>query len=291
MNRKLTIGIMHSGTYCSIHSTLQAIRMYHSEVLNKIEIIVLDSHPMQTDGDKLKLSLLSGELRGIPVRYMANNRCTGTSYKALISEHVSTPYFLYIEPGTLLSAGSIEKLINYFDNNLDKGFGILQGVEFDFTLQNYVTHTNFEWCDGKFGHDAKDVRVELSSDNAFEVDGVRLKTFAYRVDAVKNIKLFGTKFTLNSENMDNLYCDRALRNAGLKIGCLPFLKYTCSEPSASDKVKFRIESTDVYNYTMAFLELNMHDDLNTMIDEKSSIMDPLKVKNIVETIKTQVFKL
>lgn len=291
MNKKLTIGIMYHSAYDAIHSTLQSIRLYHSEILGDIEIIILDSHPMGVDGDQLKLSLLSNDICEIPVRYIANNKCRGSSEKQIILEYVSTPYFLYMEPGTLMVQGSIGKLIKYFDSNLDKGFGILQGIEFDFALKNYVTHTKFIWHDNSYGIDDRDINVNLSSDVAISVDGARLNVFACRMDTVKNIKLFGPHFLANSSNMDNLFCDKTLRFNNLDIGCLPSLRYTCSHPINGGKSKIKTELTDVHNYAVAFLAFGMEDDLAKMINQKANVTDPQKVLNTVEMVKTKIYKL
>lgn len=285
MNKKLTIGITHFGNYCAIHSTIQSIRLYHSDILDDIEIIVLDSHPMNSDGDQLKLSLLSNEVCGIPIRYIADNKCKGTASKQMIIDYVSTPYFLCVESGTLLLAGSIKKLIQYFDENVDDSFGIVQGVEFDFSLNNYITHTNFIWNNGVYGIDTKDINAEVSSNRPFSVNGARLNTFAGRIDKVKNIKLFNERFLANSSEMDNLYCDKVLRQHGFSVGCLPFLRYTCSNPIKPNKVKFKIEALDVYNYATAFILFNMQDDLNILIEEKKSIMDERKILDIIEKVK------
>lgn len=282
---------MHHSTYDAIHSTLQSIRLYHSEILNDIEIIVLDSHPMDSDGDQLKLSLLSNDICGIPVRYIANNKSRGTSEKQMILDYVSTPYFLYMEPGTLMVQGSIAKLIKYFDSNMDGGFGILQGVEFDFRLQNYITHTDFVWHNGSYGIDAQDSKIELSSDTAFLVDGARLNVFACRMNSIKNIKLFGNYFFMNSSNMDNLFCDKTLRLNNLNVGCLSSLKYTCSHPINGGKLKIKTELIDVHNYAVVFLAFDMKEDLTTMIDYKTNITDPQKVLNAVEMVKTKIYKL
>ena len=56
---KLTIGIPTFDDYDGVYFTIQSIRMYHSEILNDVEIIVLDNNPDSKHGEALRSFITS----------------------------------------------------------------------------------------------------------------------------------------------------------------------------------------------------------------------------------------
>lgn len=279
--KKLTIGIMHYGSYCSAHSTIQSIRLHHSEILKEIEFIILDSHPTETETDVLANSIASEELVGIPVRYIAEYRTNGTAAKHKILNYVNTPYFLYIEPSTLLIPGSLKKLIDFFESKQDHGFGILQGVEMDFSLENMFTHKKFVWNNHKYGILEYDSRI--LNNTCISVAGARTNTFACRMETIKNINLFSEYLVLNSLDMDDLYCDTTLRKNKLLVGCISFLKYTASKNiNAYGRIYNTNEYFDTGNLIYGFVLSNKYEELTTAINIKKSMLHIKDIKQIIE---------
>lgn len=285
--KKLTIGIMHYGSYCSLHSTIQSIRIHHSEILNEIEFIVLDAHPTEPNTDILANSIISEEIVGIPVRYIAEYRTNGTSAKRKILDYVSTPYFLYIEPSTLLVAGALIKLIDFFENNKDRKFGILQGVEMDFSLENMITNKKFIWNNHNYG--VLEYNQKISNNICIPVDGARTTTFACRMETIKNIKLFSDYFMADSGDMDDLYCDSMIRKNNLHVGCVSFLKYNVSKNiNPYGRTTHRSEFVDIHNLIYGFLLSNNYDQLKTVIDIKKNMTPVSKIEHMIADAKQEL---
>ena len=55
MKKKLTIGMATYDDYQGVFWTIQALRMYHAEVMDQVEIIVIDNNPDSDHGKEVPL--------------------------------------------------------------------------------------------------------------------------------------------------------------------------------------------------------------------------------------------
>ena len=102
--KKLTIGFTTYDDYDGVYFTIQAIRMYHSEVLNDIEFIIIDNNPNSSHGTAVKnLTYSFPQL----VTYVPFTEYNSTAIRTKIFELATTPYVMCIDCHILLESGAI----------------------------------------------------------------------------------------------------------------------------------------------------------------------------------------
>lgn len=175
---KLTIGMPTLDDYDGVYFTLQALRLYHADVMPQVELLVVDNNPdvreMPAPGAQQKeprwtrgrvhsqmLVHLSGSLYGrtfeaaarggpgVPdlgkMTYVAMDSPRGTAVaKNKVFESASAPLVLCIDSHVLLWPGSIRRLIDWYDAN-PHFTGLTQGPLVYDGLDTYSTHFHDEW--------------------------------------------------------------------------------------------------------------------------------------------------
>ena len=116
MNDKpfLTIGMATYDDYHGVYFSIQALRMYHKEVMDEVEFIIIDNNPKGTHG---------GELRKLTdwisnVRYVPEEKWVSTAVRNKIFEEAKGEFVMSMDCHVLFEQGSIKKLIDYYKQNL-----------------------------------------------------------------------------------------------------------------------------------------------------------------------------
>lgn len=246
--RKLTIGMATHDDYDGLYFSIQAIRMYHAEVLDDIEFIIIDNNPESKHGKAIRD--LTNWIKE-PFQYLPFTKYKSTSIKNKVFELADTPYVLCIDSHVLLEQGSLKKLIDFYDDRLDGG-NLLQGPLIYDDLKNYSTHFDFAWRGHMWGTWQTDDRGAERDNDPFEISSQGMGLFSCRKDSwlgfSKEFRGFGG---------EEGYIHKKYEKYGKKTLCLPFLRWLhrFNRPNGvtypnNYEGRFR-------NYMIGFHELNL----------------------------------
>ena len=200
-----------------VYFSIQAIRMFHKEILNDIEFIVIDNNPNEAHGAAVK-----GFCNWIidqPIKYIPFTEYKSTAIRSKIFEHATTPYVLVMDCHIMFEQGALRKLIDYFDTGKDDG-NLLQGPMVYDDLKNISTHFDLVWRAQMWGTWATDERGKDANNEPFEIPSQGLGCFACRKDSWLG---FNPKF--RGFGGEEGYIHEKYRKAGKKAMCLPFLRW------------------------------------------------------------------
>ena len=250
--KKLTIGMAVYDDYDGVYFTLQAIRMYHKEILDNIEFIIVDNNPNSESG--LLTKNFTNSLRE-PFQYIPFDEYSSTALRNIIFKKSRTPYTLCVDCHVLLVPGSLDKLINYYDSNLDNN-NLLQGPLVYDDMQHVSTHFNRVWGDYMEGQWATDPRYQNSNSEPFEIEGQGMGLFSCRTDSWlgfnENFRGFGG---------EEIYIHDKYKAHGRKTICLPFLGWLHRFGRVGG-TRYRNDLLDRYrNYLIGYTELNKNTDI------------------------------
>lgn len=117
----LTIGMAHHSDFDGVYFTVQSLRLFHPEVLQRAELIVVDNSPGGEPGKMLQ-TLVEDRMRPFfrSVRYipMTDRRGTSQTRNRIFAEATSDAV-LCMDCHVLLTPGSLAKLLGYYDANPD----------------------------------------------------------------------------------------------------------------------------------------------------------------------------
>ncbi len=213
--KKLTIGMATYDDFDGVYFTVQAIRLYHREVLPEIEIVVVDNHP---DGPAAEaLRLLEGSIA--QYRYVPFADFQGTSVRDLIFRVARTEHVLCVDGHVLIVPGALRRLIGFLDAD-PPCRDLLQGPNVRDDLQELSTHFEPVWRAGMFGVWGHDERAADPDGLPFEIPMQGLGLFACRKDAWPG---FSPRFA--GFGGEEGYIHEKFRQAGRRTLCLPFLRW------------------------------------------------------------------
>ena len=107
MPPRLTIGMATFDDFDGVYFSVQALRMYHSEVINDIEIIVIDNNPDGNHGQAIRNLKDQAKIKYIPF-----GKYKSTAVRNLIFENASAPYVVSMDCHVLFESGSLKKLLD-----------------------------------------------------------------------------------------------------------------------------------------------------------------------------------
>lgn len=214
-NCKLTIGMATYDDYDGVYFSVQAIRLYHPEVTDETEILVIDNHPNGPCSEALK-----NLEHWIPnYRYVPNGEIRGTAVRDFVFHEATTEYVMCIDSHVFIEHGAIRKLIDYMDSHKNTP-DLLQGPLVYDDLVNVATHFEPVWRDGMYGVWATDERGVNPDGEPFEIPMQGLGLAACRKDA-----WLGYNRRFSGFGGEEGYIHQKFRNAGAKTLCLPFLRW------------------------------------------------------------------
>lgn len=254
--RKLTIGMVTYDDFDGVYFSIQAIRMYHKEIMDQVEFIVLDNNPNEAHGKAVKD--FTNWVTDTPIRYIPFTEYKSTAVRTKIFEYATTPYVLVMDCHVMFDAGSIKKLIEYFDSGKDNG-NLLQGPMVYDDLRNLSTHFDLVWRSQMWGIWATDERGKNPDNEPFEIPAQGLGCFACRKDSWLG---FNPKF--RGFGGEEGYIHEKYRRAGKKAMCLPFLRWI-HRFGRPNGIKYPLlMEYKVKNYFIGFSEVGM--DLKPIYD-------------------------
>ena len=292
---KLTIGMCTYDDFHGTYFTIQAIRLYHQEVLDDIEFVVIDNNPNGKHGKELKSFIEKSVPSGT---YIPFSEYTGCGVRSKLFEYANAPAVLCLDCHVLLEAGSLKKLIEYYDDNPDTknlfhGPLLWEQLENKLKLkdgrrvQNISTEFDLTWRASMWGTwQSNDSLGYNLHDPPFEILAQGLGLFSCRKDAWlgfnKHFREFGG---------EEGYIHEKFRKAGHKVLCLPFLRWMHRFPRPEGPPYPITTNARIKNYLIGHMELEIEldDMVDHFISEKRITEEGMK-KLIADTIGDTGYK-
>jgi len=249
--KKLTIGMSTFDDFHGVYFSIQAIRMFHSEVLSDVEFVIIDNNPRSEHGKAVKEFC---KWIKEPIKYVPYEEVTGTSSREKVFSESNAEAVLCMDCHVLIESGALKKLISFYDRGEDSG-NLIQGPLLYDDLKNIATHFKPEWGTQMFGKWDCDDRGKDSAAEPFEIPMQGLGLFSCRKNSwigfSKKFKGFGC---------EEFYIAEKYRQAGKKVLCAPFLRWN-HRFSRPDKIPYPMSVKNKYqNYLIGFHELGLDAD-------------------------------
>lgn len=247
-SKKLTIGMATYDDYDGVYFSVQALRMYHPEVTDETEILVIDNNPSGPCGKPLKN--LEHSIQGY--RYFPFNEQTGTANsRDRIFREANSEYVMSIDCHVFIVPGAIRRLIDYLEQN-DTSANLYQGPLVTDNLTSLCTHFVPQWSGGMYGRWGTDERAKDMNADPFEIEMQGLGLFVCARDA-----WVGFNPLFRGFGGEEGYIHEKVRQRGGHTLCLPFLRWLhrFERPLG---VPYPLNWRDrVYNYLVGFRELGL----------------------------------
>jgi hypothetical protein len=171
----LTIGMATYDDYDGVYFTAQAIRLYHPEVTEQTEILVIDNNPEGPAAQALK------NLEDIIAnyRYFPFGSRSSTAVRDLVFRQANADFVLCLDGHVMVQPGALKQLIDYFKNNPDSP-DLLQGPMYAESLKSLHTHFEPVWSEGMYGRWGIDERAADPDGPPFDIPMQGLGLFGCR---------------------------------------------------------------------------------------------------------------
>lgn len=213
--RLLTVAMATYDDFDGVYFSLQAIRLYHPEILDDVEFLVLDNHPAGPQAEALReLGNWIGSYT-----YWPYDRTQGTAVRDLLFRRGDSEFVLVMDSHVLFAPGALARLIGYLRQNRTAS-DLLQGpllADDGATLSSYLEPV---WREGMFGTWALDERALDPDAEPFEIPSQGLGVFVCRRAAWPGLNPRFAGF-----GGEEGYLHEKVRRAGGRTLCLPFLRW------------------------------------------------------------------
>ena len=266
--KTLTIGLPVFDDYEGTFFTIQSLRMHHADVMDRVQLLVVDSNPDSEHGKATKHFCDGTSV----VKYVEERTLKGTApVKNLIFKHAETEFVMCMDCHVLLEPKAINKLLEYFKK--DDG-DLLQGPMIYDDLKSTSTHMDLCWQGGMWGMWGEDKRGLNPKGKPFEIPAQGMGLFACRKD-----KWLGFHPLFKGFGAEECYIHEKFRLHGKRAMCLPFLRWShrFNRPGGA---RYSSPWEDrVFNYFVGFMELGF--ELDSIIHHFSAI---IPYKNVMATL-------
>ena len=262
--------------YDGVYFTVQALRMFHPEILADSEFIVIDNHPNGPCADPLKR--LEGSIPNY--RYVPHGGRSSTAIKGLVFEEANSEIVLCIDCHVFIVSGAVKKLIDYFDAH-PATMDLLQGPLVLDNLEAISTHFEPKWRGGMYGYWATDDRGRDQDAEPFEIPMQGLGLFACRRQAWPG---FNSRF--QGFGGEEGYLHEKFRRAGARTLCLPFLRWMHRFNRPMGVPYVNTWNDRVRNYLIGFGELGW--DVAPLEQHFAEILGVAQAKAMIDTIKAEI---
>jgi hypothetical protein len=216
LSPKLTIGMATYDDFDGTYFTIQAIRMYHPEVLDDVEFLVIDNHPDGPCGEPLK------QLENaIPnYRYLPLPGDSGTAHtRDRVFREAAGPYVLCLDCHVFIVPDALRRLLAHFAANPEVS-DLLQGPRINDDLQGLSTHFDPVWRGGMYGIWGHNPAADDPDAPPFDIPMQGLGLFACRREAWPGFNPHFRGF-----GGEEGYIHEKIRRRGGRTLCLPFLRW------------------------------------------------------------------
>jgi hypothetical protein len=213
--RKLTIGMATYDDYDGVYFTVQALRLYHPEILDDTNFVVIDNHPDGRCAAPLKqLDTLIPNYRYVPTASRS-----GTAVRDVVFEEADSEFVLCMDCHVFIVSGAIKRLLGYLEANPHTR-DLLQGPLLYDDLAKTGSHFHPAWRAGMYGYWESDPRADDPDGAPFDIPMHGLGLFACRRAAWPG---FNPQF--RGFGGEEGYIHEKFRRAGGRTLCLPFLRW------------------------------------------------------------------
>jgi hypothetical protein len=245
--KKLTVGMATYDDYDGVYFTIQALRLYHPEIVEETEFLVIDNHP-----DGVCAQPLKDLETWIPnYRYVPRTDRSGTAIRDAIFEEAGGTYVLCLDCHVFIFPNAARRLLAYFDAHPETN-DLLQGPMVYDDLTSTSTHFHPAWRSGMYGRWDKDPAGLEVDGEPFDIPMQGLGLFACRKAAWPgfnpNFRGFGG---------EEGYIHEKFRRAGGRTLCLPFLRWVHRFGRPLGVPYRNIWEDRIRNYLIAFTELGL----------------------------------
>lgn len=245
MSKLLTIGMATYDDFDGVFFTVQALRMYHLQGIEKeVEIIIIDNNPTGKHGTTVK-PFIEGWAKS---RYIPYTDKKSTSSRNEIFKNATGKYTLCLDSHVLIEKDGIKKLLEYYNANPETN-DLLQGPLWNDDLRTYSTQFDPVWRDTMYGIWGSN-KEAYEKGEPFEIPSMGLGLFTCRTAAWpgfnSNFKGFGG---------EEGYIHEKFRRAGGKCLCMPWLKWNhrFGRPNGVPYPNFLEDRA--WNYYIGWLEI------------------------------------
>ncbi|MCB2216508.1 glycosyltransferase family 2 protein [Desulfofustis glycolicus] len=247
--KRLTIGMATYDDYDGVYFSVMALCLYHSEVIDDAEILVLDNHPDGPCGEPLRQLA-----RSVPnLRYVPLSAHAGTMVRDYLFRYAAGDLVLCIDGHVLIQQGALKRLLDYWALHPDSR-DLLQGPLVYDDLATVQTHFEPNWRSGMFGTWACDSRGEAPDNPPFEIPMQGLGLFAC---ARKAWPGFNPRF--RGFGGEEGYIHEKVRQNGGNVLCLPFLRWVHRFARPMGVPYPLIWQDRIFNYLVGCKELGLDD--------------------------------
>lgn len=231
-----------------VYFTIQSIRLFHKEILDRVEFIIIDNNPSGRHSDSIK-KLCNAISQ--PIQYIPHPEYSSTSVRNKIFSFANTPYVLCIDCHILVESGAIKKLIDFYESKKDDG-NLLQGPLLYDDCKHVSTHFDLKWRSHMWGIWETDKRGLNPDSEHFEIQAQGLGLFSCAKESWLG---FNEKF--RGFGGEEGYIHEKYRMYGKKTLCLPFLRWMHRFGRPSGIPYPMTLNNKIRNYIIGFTDLNI----------------------------------
>lgn len=247
--RKLTIGMATHDDFDGLYFSIQNIRLYHKEILNEIEFVIIDNNPTSAHGKAIR-----DFIKWIkePVQYLPFTKYQSSTVKNKVFELADTKYVLCMDSHVMVESGALNKLINYYDSGKDKG-NLLQGPLVYDDITSISSHFDLStWGSYMWGVWANDPRADNVNGSPFEIPAQGMGLFSCRKES-----WLGFNKEFRGFGGEEGYIHEKYRKHGKKTMCLPYLRWVHRFPRPNPASYPNNLEDRFRNYYIGFKELEL----------------------------------
>lgn len=215
-HRSLCVGMATYDDFDGVYFTVQAMRLYHPEILDETSFLVIDNHPEgAAAADLQQLSETVPHLRYVPFRGYR-----GTAVRDLIFREADADVVVCVDSHVMLLPGALRALLDFFESH-PTSLDLVQGPLLADDLTT-VTGTHFapKWGAGMYGQWDTDERANTLDGAPFEIEMQGLGVFACRREAWP-----GLNPRFRGFGGEEGYLHEKIRRNGGRVLCLPSLAW------------------------------------------------------------------
>jgi hypothetical protein len=252
---KLTIGMATYDDFDGVCYSVQCLRMFHPEIANDAEIIVVDNNPSSKQGEATQ-----GFCKSVGVKYVAYTDKTGSCPpRQKLFEIAAGDYVLCMDSHVFFPKGALECLVDYYKRNPDTK-DLLHGPLLAHGLTRVAaTHMEPKWRNQMFGTWGIDTRGIVADQEPFEIPQHGLGIFSCKKSA-----WLGFHEDFSGFSGGEGYIHEKFRKSGAKVLCLPGFRWwhKFTRPSG---VPYRLATEDkIKNHLIGWHSIGM--DLSPIFD-------------------------
>lgn len=252
MNPKLTVGMAHFDDFQGLWATVQSLRLYHAEVMDDCEIVVVDNNPTSDHG-KMAKDFIDGWVAGnTQAQYHPLEEVVGTSVPRDTVFRIATgDIVVCVDCHVLIAPGALARLISYFQDNPGSRDLISGPMVYD-NLSQCSTHFDDTWRAEMWGIWGTNPLGEDPEGDPFEIQAMGLGLFGCRREA-----WLGFNEHMRGFGGEEFYIHEKFRQAGAKCLCLPWLRW-CHRFGRPGGVPYTLTlENKVRNYIIGHKELGI----------------------------------